>query len=102
MYYRSKFDGFVGHILKRCGYDTTSAKLKFWPAGETPKWVKQGKKEGWEPLYAAAVGLSQIARQKEKAGQIDPEETQAIIRMATIVAYEHGVTGVMMVHRLGN
>ena len=96
MFYRSKFDGFVGHILGRCGYDTTSAKLNFWPAGETAKWVRRAKKEGWRPVEAAAIGLSQVARQKEKAGQINPDEAKAIVRMATMVAYEQGGTGVMM------
>ena len=94
MFYRSKFDGFVGHILKRCGYDTVSDRLDFWPVGATREWVKLGKKEGWKPVEAAAVGLSQIARLKAKAGQIDPGDAQAIARMATMVAYEHGATGV--------
>ena len=89
MFYRAKFDGFVGGILKRCGY-ATSDSLKFWPAGATAEWMKRGKSKGWKPIEAAAIGVSQIALEWVEAGQVTAAEAQFIAGMAAQVARENG------------
>ena len=87
MFYRLKFDGIVGGILKRCGYQT-SETLNFWPTGATPEWVKRGKSKGWKPVEAAALGVSQTALERVEAGQMSGAEAQLIAQAAHQVALE--------------
>ena len=97
MFYRARFDGFVGGILKRCGYDT-SAALDFWPVGATPEWIERGKSKGWKPIEAAALGVSQTALERKEAGQIDAAEAQFIASMASQVASENGARREVIEH----
>ncbi len=97
MFYRAKFDGFVGGILKRCGYDT-SAALGFWPAGATAEWIKRGKSKGWKPIEAAALGVSQTALERQEAGQIDAADAQFISNVASQVASENGARREVIEH----
>ncbi len=87
MFYRLKFDGIVGGILKRCGYQT-SETLNFWPTGATPEWVKRGKSKGWKPVEAAALGVSQISLERLEAGQMSVADAQFIATTAHEVALE--------------
>ena len=87
MFYRLKFDGIVGGILKRCGYQT-SETLNFWPTGATPEWVKRGKSKSWKPVEAAALGVSQTALELVEAGQMSVAEAQLIAMTAHTVALE--------------
>ena len=89
MFYRLKFDGIVGGILKRCGYQT-SESLNFWPTGTTPEWVKLGKSKGWKPMEAAALGVSHIALERAETGQMSGAEAQSIAMTAHQVAMEMG------------
>ena len=97
MFYRVRFDGFVGGILKRCGYDT-SASLNFWPVGATPEWVKDGKNKGWKPIEAAAYGVSRTALERAKAGQISSAEARFVASMANQVARECGAREKVLHH----
>lgn len=97
MFYRLKFDGFVGGILKRCGYDT-SGSLDFWPVGATPEWVKRGKSKGWRPIEAAALGVSHTALMQVEAGQISAADAQYISSIADQIARKNGARDAVLQH----
>lgn len=97
MFYRLKFDGLVGGILKHCGYDT-SAALDFWPMGATPEWVKRGKSKKWSPVEAAVLAVSQVAIERVQARQMDYFDGFLIATTAKQLAQERGVRAEVLSH----
>lgn len=97
MLYRLKFDGYVGGILKRCGFNT-SASLDFWPTGATADWVKRGKRKSWKPIEAAALGISQIAAERVEARQLSLVEAQFVVTTAEEIARENGARDEVLEH----
>ena len=89
MFYRMKFDGVVGGVLKRCGFGS-SAAMDFWPVGATPEWIKMGKSKGWKPAEAAALGVSQIAIERLESGEISFRDAQCLAHTAHQAAQESG------------
>lgn len=86
MFYRIRFDGYVGGILKRCHFDTAQS-LSFWPIGATEEWVPRARSMGLKPAEAAALAVAEIALQRVKFGQISLHEGQYIASTACEVAF---------------
>ena len=88
MFYRIRFDGYVGGILKRCHFDT-SETLSFWPLGATEEWVPRGQNLRLKPAEAAALAVAEVALQRCEAGQITGFVAQYIASQADAVAREN-------------
>lgn len=90
MFYRLRFDGFVGGILKLAGYLTTEKQLDFWPMGESVDWVAFGKERKLRPVETAAIAVCEVARDRVAVGSISKAEAQFLASMASKVAKENG------------
>ena len=91
MFYRARFDSFVGAILKNTGRDT-DASLTFWPMEATPLWVARGQEVGIRPVEAAAFGVCDVAGKRWKAGQLSEAEYRFIAQVALAVARENSAS----------
>jgi hypothetical protein len=89
MFYRMRFDGYVGGILKSHGYSTTG-QLQFWPAGATGEWVRFGKKENFKPFEAAAIAVAEIAARRLEKHEIDQEAADSLVANAIFLAEKMG------------
>ncbi len=75
LFYRLKFDGWIGGMLRGCGlFSSNSESVAWWPAGSTAKWVKWGKAEKLSPVDAACIALARTLAQKMSDGEISIQE----------------------------
>ncbi len=99
MLYRFRFDANVAAILKISGYETEDM-LIFWPVGATPQWVKKGRRMGWRPTEAAALGVSQVALDRVQAGQISVSGALDICHSARLEAGKRNARPEIIDHML--
>ena len=88
MFYRFRFDGYVGAILKHSGFDGDDA-LDFWPVGTTKKWVETGLKMKLKPVEAAGLAVAYIAYRRRHAGQLSRKAAQFIVLGVHEIAERH-------------
>ena len=89
MFYRMKFDGYVGGILREHGY-STSEQLKFWPASTTSEWITFGKNEKFQPFEAAAIAVAETAMSRLAYNQLDQDSADSLVANSVFLAEKMG------------
>ncbi|MBT8396999.1 MAG: hypothetical protein HKO65_18290 [Gemmatimonadetes bacterium] len=56
--------------------------LGWWPAGSTAQWVKELKKEEYDPKEAASVALVGTVQNKVRGGEIERSEAVRVLEKA--------------------
>lgn len=91
MFYRMKFDGWVGGILEASElFGSTKARVEWWPAGSTAEWVSWGKEEGLKPVDAACLAVARTALAKMDRGEMARADGGRIIEAAYGLAAHQG------------
>lgn len=97
MFYRIRFDSYVGHVLKKSGLPN-SESLDFWPINATPQWVAFGNERGLKPVEAAALGCAMTSADRFEADQISFRLADRIVRCSSETAVFNGARDQVVFH----
>ncbi|MCG8606790.1 hypothetical protein MJD09_17625 [bacterium] len=90
MFYRLKFDGYVGRIFERAGYDA-NASMDLWPVGRTQEWAQKRKELRLKPVEAAAVSIADLALARVTNGTMTLDEARYLVYTRLTWRREKGV-----------
>jgi hypothetical protein len=90
MFYRMRFDGRIGSMLRASGlFANTAEEVRWWPAGSTARWVEWGKSKGLNPTDAACLALGRTVVAKVAEGSMDRDEADQVFGAALGHARQH-------------
>lgn len=101
MFYRMKFDGWIGGMLRASQVFSSDAEsIEWWPAGATRYWVRWGKEAGVSPADAACMALARTVLSKVQKQELKPLDAYPIVQAAVNLATHHGSAETLQVLRL--
>jgi len=90
MFYRMRFDGWIGGMLRISGlFSNTAESVNWWPAGSTARWVEWGKSQGLNPADAACLALAQTVAAKLGDADMDREDADQLLGAALLHARQN-------------
>lgn len=91
MFYRMRFDGWIGGMLRASKvFPSDAESVEWWPAGSTAIWVRSGNEKGLDPLNAACLALGTTVLAKVQENKLELAEAYLILDAAINLAAHRG------------